>query len=183
MNNKQKKNKQENNKQPDKLISIFSIFGVCSLFIFAIGIMNIENYFNWISFTAFSIFSGIIFSYIIYYFICYFEPKVKTYKNAQGFKLIHILILAFVLTSFGVCSLINEYDNNEINCKKYVIKEMGESGSIRLSRSAYYVFINTSNGTERLSFGKTFNENHRTGDTINLSLIKGKLGFEYYKIK
>jgi hypothetical protein len=142
--------------------------------------MNIDNYFNWISFTAFSIFSGVILSYIIYYFIYYFEPKVKTYKNTQGFKLIHILILTFVLTSFGICRLMNEFNNNEINCKKYVIKEMGESGS---RQRAYYVFINTRNGRERLSFGKTFNENHRIGDTINLCLIRGKLGFEYYKIK
>lgn len=185
MNPKQKSQKQKNTKKLDNLISVVTIFGLCSIFLFVIGIMNIENYFNWIRFIAFSVFSGVILGCMTYYFSCSFEPKAKTYKNAQGFKLIHILILAFVLASFGLCRLINESDSNEMNCEKYAIKEMGESGSAsnQPGRRTYYVFINTGNGPERISFGKKFNENHSIGDTINLCLIRGKLGLEYYKIK
>ncbi len=165
---------------PERLLTVFSLYGFCSIIFFATGIMNIENYFNWIGFTVCSILFGVILGMIIYYCISLFEPDVRNYKNAKGFRLIHILIFSFVLTSFAICRYINEYKNNDSNCRKYVIKELGKSGT---RHSAYYVFINTKNGIERLSFGKAFNENHKPGDSISLCLMKGRLGFEYYKIK
>ncbi|WP_293895198.1 hypothetical protein [Sporocytophaga sp.] len=37
-------------------------------------------------------------------------------------------------------------------------------------------------GLEELSYGKSFYDHHKEGERIDLCLIKGLLGYEYYKI-
>ena len=167
-----------NKKQLDNLSFIFSIFGLVSVIFFAIGIKNIENYNNWFVFSIVSIICGILLALIIRFFLCLFEPKAKTYKNSKGFGFLNQLIFGFMLTSFGSLRLINEYQIRETECKIYKIFDLGKSGS---KTPQYFIFINGENGEERLSFGKKFNENHQAGDSINLCIHKGFLGFTFYK--
>ena len=165
-------------KQLDKFSFILSIFGIISLFFFAIGLKNIKNYTNWLLFTITCLIFGIVLALLIYNLMCFFEPKIRTYKNAKGIKMLHQLVFVFILISFGLIRLVNEYKINETNCKTYKIIDLGKSGS---KNPAHYIFINGKNGEERVSFGESYNEKHKVGDSINLCIHKGFLGLKYFK--
>lgn len=167
-------------KQLDTLSFLFSIFALVGMLFFAIGIKNIENYTNWLSFTLTSIACGAAIGFIVFRILCSIEPQAKTYKNKKGFGFLSQLIFAFMLVSFGSFRLINEYKTTETDCKGFPIKDMGKSGS---RRPSYYIFIDKGNGEERLSFGEEFYLRHHIGDTIQLCVEKGCLGFTFYKKK
>lgn len=162
------------------LSEITSYFAIGSLLFFAIGLKDIDNYFDWLTFSASLIVAGILFGIIVYFVLGYFMPNIKTYKNSKGVGILFPLIFAFALVSFGLGSIVNETSNQTIECKEYVIQDMGESGT---RTRAYYIFVNNGEKIERLSFGKTFNKMHKIGDTVNLCITTGRLGFKYYKIK
>ncbi|MEO4005584.1 hypothetical protein [Flavobacterium sp. CAU 1735] len=165
-------------KQFDTLSFILSIVGIISLIFFAIGLKNIENYTNWLLFTIVSVIFGIFLALLIHHLLCFFEPKIRTYKNAKGIKMLHQLVFSFILLSFGLMRFVNEYKINKTDCKTYKIIDLGKSGS---KNPTHYIFINGKNGEERLSFGKSYNQKHKVGDSINLCIHKGFLGFNYYK--
>lgn len=165
-------------KQFDTLSFILSIVGIISLFFFAIGLKNIENYTNWFLFTIVSVIFGIVSALLIHNLICCFEPKIRTYKNTKGIKFFHQFLFCFILISFGLIRFVNEYKINETDCKTYKIKDLGKSGS---KNPTHYIFITGKNGDERVSFGKSYNEKHKIGDSINLCIYKGFLGLKYYK--
>lgn len=171
--------KQTNHKQLYIINQILSYYAIGSLIFLGIGLKGIDNYFNWVLFLMTMTASGIIVGTVLYFFLCTYVPNAKTYKNQKGIGLFLPLAFALSLTFCGLGSMINESPTQNKECKEYIIQELGESGS---SRKSYYVFIqNDNNELERLSFGKAFNKNHKAGDKINLCIIKGRLGFKYYK--
>ena len=105
-------------------------------------------------------------------------PDAKAYKNKKGVGLLSPLLFSFTLIFFGGGMLVNESGYTAMSCNNYVIQQMGKDGF----EKAYYIFIHAGDKTERLSFGKAFNEAHHAGDTISLCIVTGNLGFAYYKI-
>ncbi|MBB6499921.1 hypothetical protein [Pedobacter cryoconitis] len=163
----------------DFLSQILSCFAIGSLFFLAIGMKGIDNYMDWFLFSVTMIITGFLFATILYIILSFFIPDVRSYKNAKGIGLLFPLALAFSFIFFGIGSIINESSNNNSECKEYIIHDLGRGGS---RQKTDFVLINNGNKTERLSFGSDFNKVHHVGDTINLCLITGGLGFKYYKI-
>ncbi|MEQ1732145.1 MAG: hypothetical protein ABL940_00640 [Bacteroidia bacterium] len=172
------KNKRNNT---TKILSkIISYFGIGSLLFLVIGLKDIDNYLDWLTFSTLLVFTGLLFGMAIYFVLNYFIPNVKTYKNSKGIGLFFSLPFVFMLIFFGLGSIVNESLIQKKECKEYIIQNIGESGS---KQKNYYVFINNGKKTERLSFGKAFNNKYKIGDNISLCIITGRLGFKYYKIQ
>ncbi|NMH29533.1 hypothetical protein [Flavobacterium silvaticum] len=152
--------------------------GILSLLFVVIGIKNIENYINWLALIVTGVCVGITAGILVYGLAALVTPEIKTYKNANGFKIIHLLVFSFVAISFGTLRLINEHAVTESKCKTYMIQSLAESNS---GRPAYFVFVTGENGEERLSFGKSFNASHKAGDSIELCVNTGFFGLKFYK--
>lgn len=184
INKKMKNNskaKQLTNKKLDNLSQTLSLIALGSLIFVLIGLHNIDNYLNWLLFSFAKISIGFTFGLIIYFLLTLKIPEAKHYKNEKGITLIVPILTTFVFTFWGIGSIINEAKFIKKECKEYIIEEIGES-SLSTSK-AYYVFIKNGKQIERISFGKSFNQNHNVGDKITLCVITGCLGFEYYKFK
>ncbi len=164
----------------NNLDEIFILFGFISFTFFAIGLKDMDNYANWLAFSITLIIAGILLGIIIYFILRKFFPGISSYKNSNGISVLTLLVISFSFISFGAGVIINEYPSTDIECHKYTIQDMGESGG---THSSYHIFINTGTKTERLDFGKEFYDKHNRGDIVELCIITGKLGFNYYKIK
>lgn len=138
-----------------------------------------DNCVNWGELALKLSLTGVFIGSVLYAILFSFFPTIKTLRNSNGINILTLLIVGFTFTTFGAGSLINEYNPVSKKCDRYTIQEMGESGG---KSKAYFVFIKTGNKMERLSFGKSFNENHVNGDVIDLCLIEGILGFRFFKI-
>ena len=93
-----------------------------------------------------------------------------------------IFPLAFMICNIflGCGVLLNESNSIDKECRPYTILEKSINGS---RYKADYIFIDSGEGKERLSFGKAFNDIHEEGQSVNLCVVTGLLGFEYYKTK
>ena len=172
--------KNKSNNSIKILSEIISYFAIGSLLFLAIGLKDIDNYLDWLTFSAAMVFTGLLFGITMYFVLSYFNINIKTYKNSKGVGILFPLTFAFTLLFFGLGSIVNESLIQKTECKEYTIQNMGESGS---RQRAYYIFINNGEKTERLSFGKAFNNKHKIGENISLCIITGRIGFKYYKIQ
>lgn len=162
------------------LNEFISYFAIGSLVFLGIGLKNIDNYLDWLTFPAALCFTGTIFGVIVYFIISYFIPNTRTYKNAKGIGILFPLTFGFALVFFGLGSIFNESLNQNSECKEYSIDNLGVSGS---RPRVHYVFIRNGNKTERVSFGSDIYKTQTTGGNINLCIITGRLGFQYYKVQ
>lgn len=150
-----------------------------ALIFLAIGMKNLENYHDWAGLCMLTMAAGAVCGVVFFAALSRIVPPVGTYLNSKGMGFFTPTIWIFVMVFFGVGRLVNEASDRSIDCDAYTIQRLGASGS---RARAYYVFIDNHGTTERLSFGRDFNEAHHPGDTIHLCLITGALGFRYFKL-
>jgi len=163
----------------DKLGPLISYFAIGSLVFLAIGLKNIDNYIDWLLFSITMSISGLLFGTFLYVVLGIIFPDTKNNSNSQRIGIFAQLAFGFSLTFFGIGSLLNESSILKKDCKEYIIDDIGSSAS---RQRVYYIVVDYDNKRERLSFGKAFNENHKTGDKVKLCIITGRLGFKYFKI-
>ena len=177
---KQQPNK-NNTKQiiNDNIDKISIISGLISISFLAIGLRNIDNYINWLEFPIILILIGCLFGLIIYFFLGFYIDNISSFRNTNNVSILTMLVVCFSFISFGIGSILNEYSYNSKICKNHEIYDMGESSE---RTKSYYIFINNEGKVERLSFGRTFNNSHKVGYTIELCVVTGWLGYKYYNI-
>lgn len=172
--------KKTTNKKLDNLQQLIFILTFCSLVGLLFSFNHNPNYSNWTLFCGTMVGAGVLVALGLYWLLCFYIPDAKKYKNEKGIGMLAPLVL-WVPLFFMNLSNLNDYVPLRSGCKEYAIQDMGEGARWR-RRKVYFIFINTGEKIERLSFGKEFSQKHHIGDTVNLCRVTGLLGFTYYKI-
>lgn len=119
---------------------------------------------------------GMVMALIITLLLKTFHPSV--YDESKRRYTVHLgLFIGFFLVSAALSGFCNHhFATPSTFSKNYVI----ERKSIGGHRSKEYFFILTiDNNEERFSVGQTRYDNFSEGEQIELSMLKGKLGFDY----
>ncbi len=163
----------------DRIKIGLSIFCFLSLALCGYGLANTDNYLDFVSYTALSAFVGIIMGILFSIALYRVFPSAAKFEGRKETPLIFLSCFAFVLFSIGFTRLINEWGFKKKECHNYKLIETGSSGS---KSTAYYVFIQYGNRSERLEFPKTQIDKIRNSDSVYLCIETGLLGFAYFKL-
>lgn len=155
------------------------LLSLVALLSFGFGLRNIDNYINWLYFPLSLLGIGAFLGLVLYAVWSFFLPTLKTYKNTNNISAMTLIVVICSMLTFGIGAWYNEYEMSAEECHVYTIESLSESSGKQV---AYYVFINRHGKTERYSFGKAFNQTHHAGDKVQLCLVKGGLGYEYYRL-
>ncbi len=169
-----------NKSQLDRLSTVLSNIALGSPLFFALGLSNMDNYLHWLYFSLSMAAAGMVLAVILYGIICWFVPGAGTYKNDNGNGIFIAVAFSSVMLCFGGGVFVNKTWIASEECRTFTIESFGESGG---KTRAYYVFIDGNIRKERVSLGETFNNTHKAGDKVDLSIVTGYLGFQFYKLK
>jgi hypothetical protein len=178
---KNKKTKTNENKVLSNINSFLNIFGLISIPGLYYGLTRLDNYKNWLLFPIILIIIAIIVANIAFKIVCKRIPEAKFYKDVGDTGILFKLIMICSVSFLWIGIMLNQNFILSAKPKSFIIEEKFISSDRRMVNT-YYIRINGEFGKIKLNLGERFYSEHKIGDSVNLNIIKGIFGFEYYQI-
>ena len=164
-----------------RIYNSFIALGLVSLFAIKYGLDNLDNYHSWFSFISLALITGLVAGIILTKIIYKFCPSIVGMRGPSYTPLMFIVCINTMLLFTGLARFINESNVHETICSNYPILETGHSSGNQNHAPVYYLFINYNGKKERLAFPEKYALQFKAGDSTQICLKKGNLGFSFFE--